>query len=95
MDNKPYSLQLNLNKSRTVTNNFLAHILEKNVAMARIQESYVWRPREGYKIPLLQGLKVAAVTAEKFRAAIIYNDKLLTPLFVLQISAENIAVVTM
>jgi hypothetical protein len=70
-------------------------MLEKNVAMALLQEPYAWRHREGYKIPLLQGLKVAAVAAEKFMAAIIYNDKLVTPLFVSQISAENIAVVTM
>jgi hypothetical protein len=95
MDNKPNIIQLNLNKSRTATNNLLAHMLEKNVAMALIQEPYVWRHKEGYKIPQLQGLKVAAVAAEKFRAAIIYNDNLVTPLFVPQISAENIAVVTM
>jgi hypothetical protein len=53
MDNKPNIIQLNLNKSRTATNNLLAHMLEKNVAMALIQEPYVWRHKEGYKIPLL------------------------------------------
>jgi hypothetical protein len=87
-------IQLNLHKSRTATNDLIAHMLNNNVAIALIQEAFVCRHGPRYKVSHLNGLQLAAHTSQKFLSAIIYNKDAVSSLFIPQLSNDHFTVIS-
>jgi hypothetical protein len=94
MDREINVAQINLQKSRAATSELVGQMLTNNISLALVQEPYVCKVANAYKIPGLNGIQCMARKESKFLSAILYNRDHIRPLFVPQLSTGNIVVIS-
>jgi hypothetical protein len=94
MDREINVAQINLQNSRAATNELVGQMLTNNISLALVQEPYVCKVANAYKIPGLNGIQCMARKESKFLSRILYNRDHIRPLFVPQLSTGNIVVIS-
>jgi hypothetical protein len=69
-------------------------MLTNNISLALVQEPYVCKVANAYKISGLKGIQCMARKESKFLSPILYNRDHIRPLFVPQLSTGNIVVIS-